>query len=521
MPSPSPAESLESQVRARIEGLSYLPTTAAVAMKFVELGRNPDAEPGEYTKVISSDGSLASKLLALSNSSWFGVRNRVTKVQVAVNLLGLGTVRAMAISYCLTGLHSELRLTPDESRLLWSASLCKAVAAKRLAARVDTTVAEEAFAAGLFQDFALPVMFSVARPQVTALLADVSLGHEARLARERELFRLDHAELARAVAQKLELPELFVDAVAFHHNRSSLAGFVERGPLADAVYAASLFPHTLDAWNRQDAEELRAVLAAQPKPADPAEFLAEVQAEFDQLYAYFERGTAPEHKLAELLEMATREAADSTARLVGTVHELLNQAAAAGKEVHTLLRQHEHLEDAAAHDSLTGALNREGFAQQAGAAVREARRGGKGLALLYLDVDKFKEINDRCGHARGDAALRRVVESVRRHLRPGDLVARLGGDEFVALLIDYSDAEVVQAAGRMLQAAAKVPPAAPAAEPDPAVTLSAGIAYAPPGPGALALDELIKVADGLMYKSKRAGGNRANASRLRPAPKAA
>src|SRR5437016_3719345 len=147
---------LESQVRARIDSLSYLPTTVAVAMKFIDLGKDPEASPADYVKVISSDSSLSAKLLALANSSWFGVRNRVTKIQVAVNLLGLGTVRTMAISYCLAGLHSELRLSREESRVFWAGSLCKAVAAKQFAARIDPKLGEEGFAAGLFQDFSLP-----------------------------------------------------------------------------------------------------------------------------------------------------------------------------------------------------------------------------------------------------------------------------------------------------------------------------------------------------------------------------
>lgn len=126
------AGTIEQQVLARIESMSCLPITAAVAMKFMELGKDPQAGSSEYSKVISSDSSLSTKMLSMANSSWFGIRNKVTKVQVAVNLLGLGTVRTLAISYCLTGLHNELRLTADESSMFWMASLYKAVAARML-----------------------------------------------------------------------------------------------------------------------------------------------------------------------------------------------------------------------------------------------------------------------------------------------------------------------------------------------------------------------------------------------------
>jgi HD-like signal output (HDOD) protein len=304
------AANLEEKVRDRVESLSYLPTTVAVAMKFVELGKDPDAEPSDYARVISSDSSLSCKLLSLANSSWFGVRNKVTKPQTAVNLLGLGTVRTLAISYCLTGLHNDLRLTPEESRMFWSAALCKAAAARQYAMRFDKKLAEEAFTAGLFQDFALPIMYAVAKEALLPLLQDVQVSCQQRLQRERELFHLDHAEMGRVVAQKLELPDLFVDAVAFHHSRDNLNQMIVKTPLAEAVFAAGLFPHTLDAWNHDDAQVLQRFVAEKlgPQGVEPARFLEAVQREFNQIYGYFEQGEAPQAKLTELLEQAARQA---------------------------------------------------------------------------------------------------------------------------------------------------------------------------------------------------------------------
>lgn len=324
--------SLEDEVRERIASLSYLPTTAAVAMRFVELGKNPDAEPTDYAKVISSDSSLSSKLLSLANSSWFGVRNKVTKPQTAVNLLGLGTVRTLAISYCLTGLHNDLHLAPEESKMFWSASLCKAAAARQYAQYFDEKLAEEAFTAGLFQDFAMPIMFAVAKDIFVPILQDRQINWQVRLQKERELFHLDHAEMGRAIAQKLALPEVFVDAIAFHHRPDNLKGMITKAPLAEAVQVAALFPHTLEAWNHDDAEQLKQFIAEKlgPRGVDPATYLEVVQKKFNEIYGYFEQGEAPQTKLTELLEMAIREAADNTTRLIGTVHELLQQAVTSG-----------------------------------------------------------------------------------------------------------------------------------------------------------------------------------------------
>ena len=89
------------------------------------------------------------------------------------------------MSYCLTGLHHELRLSAEESRDFWAASLCKAIAARTYALQHNEKVAEEAFTVGLLQDFALPIMFACARDEVLALLNDPQLDSAQRGAKER------------------------------------------------------------------------------------------------------------------------------------------------------------------------------------------------------------------------------------------------------------------------------------------------------------------------------------------------
>jgi len=491
---------LEQQVRARIQGLSYLPTTTAVAMKFMELGKNPDAEPSDYAKVISSDSSLSSKILALSNSSWFGVRNKVTKPQAAVNLLGLGTIRTLAISYCLTGLHNDLKLNAEESRMFWSASLCKAVAARQYASHFEASAGEEAFACGIFQDFALPVMYALAKENVLEILEDPTIDAATRLQRERALFRLDHCEIARITAQKLELPELFVDAVAFHHNHESLREFLPNPNLADACYIASLFPHSLSKWNGADAALMEKFLAekTKDKPLDSATYMEKVQKDFNQIYAYFEQGgEGQKHNLADLLAGACKEAADNTTRLVSNVAELMGQAAVAGQQVHNLLQQQNVLAQAVATDPLTQALNREGFTTRAREVISASQRYGVGFALIYLDVDKFKQLNDSVGHIHGDKALQHVVRTMFECVRKDDAVGRIGGDEFVILLNDITEEAALAIVDRVISTA-KLPPPQRSASAPPPPTLSAGLLYVPPRSPALPLETLLQMADGLM-----------------------
>jgi diguanylate cyclase (GGDEF)-like protein/PAS domain S-box-containing protein len=92
----------------------------------------------------------------------------------------------------------------------------------------------------------------------------------------------------------------------------------------------------------------------------------------------------------------------------------------------------------ATHDALTGLANRREFEQQLGSAILDQKRAGTEYALLYLDLDQFKVVNDTCGHAAGDQLICLVSWAVKEELRAGDLLARLGGDEFGILLANYA-----------------------------------------------------------------------------------
>lgn len=502
------AANLEQQVRNRIASLSYLPTTVAVAMKFVELGKNPDAEPNDYAKVIEADSSLSSKVLALANSPWFGIRNKVTTVRMAVNLLGLGTVRTMAISYCVAGLHNELKLSAAESRRFWESSLCKAVAAKQYAKVFDEKLADEAFIGGMFQDFALPVMYSIAKEEMTEMLEESRVSGDEQLVKERGLFHLDHTEIGRVLAQKLELPDCFVDAVAFHHNQQQLTEFMDKELIGEAVYVASLFPHVMNAWNQADAERLCAWLDERLAGTQmgSVSLLEAIQKEFNQVYHYFENTEPPANMLAQLMIDAGKEQADNTTHLVRTVQQLMQEAASMGMEMHQMLRNQNQLEDKALRDPLTGAFNREGFNGKAEELLAKAARYRLPIALIYVDIDKFKPINDTLGHDFGDRALKSVAVQLTETVRQHDLVGRLGGDEFAMLLYDCREPDAQAIARRTLVAIAEQ--AIGRGQRSLKISASMGLLFIEPTSDRKQLDTLLRAADKLMYRAKSAGGNR-------------
>lgn len=111
----------------------------------------------------------------------------------------------------------------------------------------------------------------------------------------------------------------------------------------------------------------------------------------------------------------------------------------------------------ATHDPLTGLPNRRMFFRQAEAALKAAEARGRMVAVLLIDLDGFKEINDRLGHGVGDLALQHVSKQLQTHCRSSDLVARLGGDEFVVLLAGAIDADAAKEVAAALLRAIRVP----------------------------------------------------------------
>jgi diguanylate cyclase (GGDEF)-like protein len=166
-------------------------------------------------------------------------------------------------------------------------------------------------------------------------------------------------------------------------------------------------------------------------------------------------------------------------------------------------RADERIKYLATHDGLTGLPNRAMFSQLLRASIESARKHGGGFAVLFIDIDRFKVINDSLGHDAGDALLVETGERLRNCLGPGDVVARLGGDEFVVILEEASGPRRIEGKARRLLAAICEPLHLRGLECR--ATASIGIAVFP-GDGEDELS-LTKNADMAMYRAKEEGKN--------------
>jgi diguanylate cyclase (GGDEF)-like protein/PAS domain S-box-containing protein len=159
------------------------------------------------------------------------------------------------------------------------------------------------------------------------------------------------------------------------------------------------------------------------------------------------------------------------------------------------------LERLAFLDPLTGLANRRYAEITLGARLEELERYGWHFGVIFIDIDRFKDVNDRCGHDIGDEVLKMVAKTLQNSVRPFDVVSRWGGEEYVAVIAHVEGKKLVTIANRCR---ALVEQSRYNAEKPVSVTVSLGVTLARQGD---TVESIIKRADQLMYKSKAAGRN--------------
>jgi diguanylate cyclase (GGDEF)-like protein/PAS domain S-box-containing protein/excisionase family DNA binding protein len=358
------------------------------------------------------------------------------------------------------------------------------VACRRVGARsmIVVPLHHERLVVGVLKVLApAPQAFTERDVQTLRLLAGVlaaALSHAAAFAAERALVAAGTAALRASEERFRALTEQATDLVTILNAEGTVA------------YSSPSHARILGTRPAQDTGSLPQALV---HPDDRAHVQAALAA------AFATPGLTPPI-------VFRRRAADGTWRWLEAIgHNRLDDPAIGGlivnsRDITERVLAEEALRHQALHDALTDLPNRTLLHDRLGHALRASRRDGRPLALLLLDLDRFKEVNDTFGHHRGDDLLRQVAARLRGALRASDTIARLGGDEFAALL-PGADEGGARAVATALRAALDVPLviAGQALQ----LGASIGVALAPAhGEDA---PTLLRHADTAMYAAKHAG----------------
>ncbi len=224
---------------------------------------------------------------------------------------------------------------------------------------------------------------------------------------------------------------------------------------------------------------------------------------YAQLWKSISSGNSWRGELVNQRKDGSLYTADETITPLFDEHGKITHFIAIQHDITDQKRERERFRHLAYHDLLTDLPNRAHFFRDQQQAIMQARRSGRMLAILFIDLDKFKPVNDSLGHQIGDQLLSAVADRLRAAVRQADLLARVGGDEFAILLHDLPDSQVAIAlAGKLVEALAR-----PFVVHGQKIVVSASIGIAfYPGDGDDA-QAVLAHADQAMYQAKCAGGN--------------
>jgi diguanylate cyclase (GGDEF)-like protein len=209
----------------------------------------------------------------------------------------------------------------------------------------------------------------------------------------------------------------------------------------------------------------------------------------------FNNETMEDHA-ARLASLA--EATDESARKVEEAKQALEREMVERRQLEARLRQ------MATTDGLTGALNRSGFLALSQTELDQRLDADRGMALMMLDVDHFKSINDRYGHAGGDQALKHLVTALSNRIRRGDLLGRIGGEEFAILLPSVAAVEAERLAERLVAHIA----ASPVSYGGKSIEMTISIGLTMTNGTDRSIERVIARADDALYRAKESGRNR-------------
>jgi len=479
----------------RIIASPQLPSLPVIAMQVLELTRREDVSVPEIATLIMTDSALASRILKTVNSPFYGLRKQISTVSAALVILGLQAANTLALGFSLI---TNLKKNSDGSdpafdyTAFWKRSIYAAVGSRVIARKLNVLQQEEAFLAGLLANMGTLVLHRVLPEQFDPLFARAK-GDDAVLNRLcRETLEIDPPETSALLAEKWQLPPLLSRPIALQQIRGETDPTMK--PLVEAVSAGVL---------------VAGVFVAEHSARAIAEARAELAARFNFTPEEIE-------SVLDQIGQSAREAATMMDVPIGqerSYQEILDEAQQAmielslqsQKQVQAFQREVESLQVKVITDPLTGLANRTRFDEFLEEQFRRAFAHLRPLAVVFIDIDHFKRVNDVYGHQAGDDVLRLVGRVLRASVRNIDLVARYGGEEFAMVL---TETDTCAAAVRAEAVRAKLAAEALAFDGKRIqVTLSAGVA----GTDRLRVFnqamQVTNAADRAVYAAKAAGRN--------------
>jgi putative nucleotidyltransferase with HDIG domain len=246
----------ESNVAGLISSIDNLPTPPVVFSRINESISNPNSSAYQIASIVSEDPAMSAKILRLSNSAFYGVRNEITSVKQAIITIGLEAIRSLVLS---TSVFDAFKTNPEFAQQqdhFWRHSLAVASACRVIARRVSADWIQDTdkvFSAGMLHDIGKLVLLAYFPYEWEKIVKQTKDSEAKPIEVEKQILGYTHSDLGAALAERWNLPEVLHDAIAFHHNplesplKDSLAPSIFCGNfLSDMLLEQELDPEEIE-----------------------------------------------------------------------------------------------------------------------------------------------------------------------------------------------------------------------------------------------------------------------------------
>jgi len=502
----------DMDVNRILDESTRLPAMPTVVNELLSISEWDDVDFRQVAEIISKDVSLTARVLRVVNSAFYGFPREISTISQALVILGVRATRSLTLSFSILSVSPRKKTSQFDYPAFWMRSLNTATAARELALVAGLHTEEEAFLAGLLQDIGVMVLAHGVPRLYARALGKARDKLAPPLEVEREHLGTDHVEVARLLFDKWNLPASLRIPVLYHHMPEKADSADEQtllsvriqylaGRLAEWLYAGDgddeLLEESSEIAERYfdiSAKELEALMCRVDRKVEETAGVFEITAPRPDSYA----------NLLQKANLALGEIATEQERLVRELEAAKEEAQKLSEQLRIANNK---LLDEARKDTLTDIPNRRTLQLFLEQELERSARYSHPIALLFIDIDNFKAVNDQYGHLEGDAALRQFANILKHEIRAADVVARYGGEEFVVALVETCEADAKLAGERIRRSVEKTPIQLNTGRPPVSLTASVGIAVWEPPQKPIEAEALIEKADRALYQAKRAGKN--------------
>lgn len=462
-----------------------IPTPPHVAANLLDAIDDPKTTTDDLLTIISADVGLTAKLISFCNSPSQQRKHPVQTLKQAVVRVGAKRLKMLALSFSL--MRTD-RKNDFDQQTFWTKSLATAITFSEFA-KFDGTPAEEAFLFGLVANVGEMAM-SLSSEEYRCEHQRPTLISTDELERETNLFGIDRFEVGKILLERWNFPSNICEELGkLSGDLSGDQSAIQKYLLVSKV-AATLYGKTDDEYNKL------AFTSA----------TAHYNASNDEIADAIQRLAVQWDDYAELLGLNAKLDVDVSVLEQKAKAKLLEISLHTEEELEETRERHCQLERESMQDDLTKIKNRRAYVIETGECLTRAKDERKPFAIMVLDVDFFKLVNDTYGHAAGDEVLKAIGVCLQNNCRSHDEVYRIGGEEFTIVLYDCTREQAALVAERFRKAVESLKITV-GDEQDISVTASLGVSWAATVTE-VKVDSYFERADEMLYEAKNSGRNR-------------